>query len=108
MKIYALVICCLLMVSNVLGQSTRKWTTKHTNVLYDLSSDTTDIRGIHFSVNESSPYHIEDVFKEFFSGIIKKDIYFFEIRSSEVPPAFMNRTLDIFEIIELYLITKKI
>jgi hypothetical protein len=103
MKIYAFVICCLLMMSNALGQSTSKWSSKHIDILESFGSDTSDIRGIQLSINEASILRMKDVYKEIFYGSSMKDFYLFELKSSEIPSAFINRPLDIYEIIDLYL-----
>ena len=103
MKIYVFLLFCSFMVPNVLGQSISKWTPKHIDVLQSFGTDTSDIRGIQFSINNDSNLSIEDIFKEFFSGSPKKDFYLFDIKYSEIPIAFFNRPLEIFEIIDLYL-----
>lgn len=102
MKLLTLALFCFVIAATTFGQSRRTWTPKHIEVLHSFGSDTLDIRGIQFSINETSTINIEDVYKEFFNGHYKRDFYHFELKSSEIPPAFFQRPLDIYEIIDLY------
>jgi hypothetical protein len=103
MKLLTLALFCIVIASTTFGQSKRTWTPKHLVVLHSFGSDTSDIRGIQFSINEASIINIEDVYKEFFNGQYKRDFYHFALKSSEIPPAFFQRPLDIYEIIDVYI-----
>lgn len=92
----------------ILGQSTDKWTPKHIEVLNNFGSDTADNRGIQLRLNVNSTLKIKDVYAEFFKGTIKKDFYFFELNSVEIPTSFLNKPLGIYEIVDLYLYTQKL